>query len=203
MCGCAQRAGLRAEAPSHGAGARDGRGLDTLCQLQPESWLLFKGQVLPRVPGPSPRGIKGCGWAPSQDSEGKGVGPEVRGCWVLAQGLSRPHQVQPQCCKLGRILFVCRGGFGVRVQMPLEAPACFPPDVLCGPCPDGELGVGRWFCSVFSLCLSHIRDITKGAAYEARQKPDLEAWGSGAAPQRPSILPTQAQTVGESVDSGT
>lgn len=45
MRGCAQRSGLRAEAAGRGAGARDGRGLDALCQFQQESWLFFKGQV--------------------------------------------------------------------------------------------------------------------------------------------------------------
>lgn len=37
-----------------GAGARAGGGLDTLCQLQPEGWLLFQGQVSPLGPRSSP-----------------------------------------------------------------------------------------------------------------------------------------------------
>lgn len=69
VCGRAQRAWLRAEAPGCGAAARDGGGVDALCQFQQKSWVLFEGQVIfPRVLSPGPRGTRR--WACNQGSKG-------------------------------------------------------------------------------------------------------------------------------------
>lgn len=65
--GRAQRSGLRAEAAGDGAGARDGRGLDALCQFQQESWLLLEGQVLSPGCEVRPRGTGRYEGAHNQD----------------------------------------------------------------------------------------------------------------------------------------